>query len=475
MPLMKDATRLPNTSPLPALMAALKLFECKPDTVASAGPAPPHRLYTFGGCTYELSSLPEGRTSKGAGEPLSQPPAGIASSCAEDGTRLRSSTSYPSIIIQFVCPIPHAQLNRYNNLDHALSTALQQVAPHCTYGLPSPCPAEAASAAATSLSSIALCIPAEVTPQERCAAAAFAADLSLHALRPVLEGLLQHSGATMQKECLLLLPRTETTTSTAASQPVVDSASIFSAKALFITATPTPAALVSHGTSASAKTAPACFYSGTVSLTVCVGTDDKGEAVLMRRYLDAFADVKRAPVLLLVRESAEPPPEVAAEAGSAMTTEHLYAWWCTFVLAPHQMTSAASVERLLRWARELRPTRTITSKKSKKAPSAASGVKKSHRRWRPGTCAIREIRKFQKSTSLLIQCAPFQRLVREVSSAQKEGLRFQSSAIMALQEATEAYVVSLMADTNLACIHAKRVTIQPKDIQLALRLRGERH
>lgn len=122
-----------------------------------------------------------------------------------------------------------------------------------------------------------------------------------------------------------------------------------------------------------------------------------------------------------------------------------------------------------------RAKRTITSKKSKKAPSGASGVKRSHRRWRPGTCAIREIRKFQKSTSLLIQCAPFQRLVREVSSAQKEGLRFQSSAIMALQEATEAYIVSLMADTNLACIHAKRVTIQPKDIQLALRLRGERH
>ncbi|KAG5482512.1 hypothetical protein CUR178_05652 [Leishmania enriettii] len=103
-----------------------------------------------------------------------------------------------------------------------------------------------------------------------------------------------------------------------------------------------------------------------------------------------------------------------------------------------------------------RAKRTITSKKSKKAPSAASGVKKAHRRWRPGTCAIREIRKFQKSTSLLIQCAPFQRLVREVSSSQKEGLRFQSSAIMAIQEATEAYIVSLMADTNLACIHAKR-------------------
>lgn len=388
---MKGATRLPNTSPLPALMAALKLFECKLDNVASTGPEQPHRLYTFGGCIYELSSLQEGSTSKGAGEPPSQPPvsrstttpttgaaglrsssgsgmeggthtrvpraeAGIALSCAEDGTRLPADTSCPSIIIRFVCPIPYAQLNRYNNLDHALSTALRQVAPHCTYGLPSACPAEAASAAAASLSSIALCIPSEVTPQERCAAATFAADLSLHALRPVLEGLLQRSGATMQQECLLLLPRTGTTTNTAASQPVIDSASIFSAAALFITATPTPAAPVSPGTNSSAKTASACFYSGTLSITVCVGTDDKGDAALIRRYLDAFADVKRAPVLLLVRESAEPPPGVAAEAGSAMKVEHVYVWWCTFLLAPHQITSVASVERVLRWARELRPT-----------------------------------------------------------------------------------------------------------------------
>ncbi|KAG5510330.1 hypothetical protein JKF63_07658 [Porcisia hertigi] len=122
-----------------------------------------------------------------------------------------------------------------------------------------------------------------------------------------------------------------------------------------------------------------------------------------------------------------------------------------------------------------RTKRGITSKRSKKAPSAASGVKKVQRRWHPGTCAIREIKKFQKSTDLLIQRAPFQRLVREVSSAQKEGVRFQSSAIMAIQEATEAYIVSVLADTNLACIHAKRVTIQPKDVQLAMRLRGERH
>ncbi|KAF8282822.1 hypothetical protein TcBrA4_0079970 [Trypanosoma cruzi] len=74
-----------------------------------------------------------------------------------------------------------------------------------------------------------------------------------------------------------------------------------------------------------------------------------------------------------------------------------------------------------------RSKRTITSKKSKKAPKApgaATGVKHAQRRWRPGTVALREIRQFQRSTDLLLQKAPFQRLVREVSGAQKEGLRF---------------------------------------------------
>ena len=143
---------------------------------------------------------------------------------------------------------------------------------------------------------------------------------------------------------------------------------------------------------------------------------------------------------------------------------------------PHPNTHTHPITITMSRTKETaRAKRSITSKKSKKAPRAASGVKRAQRRWRPGTCAIREIRKFQKSTDLLIQRAPFQRLVREVSSAQKEGLRFQSSAIMAIQEATESYIVSVLADTNLACIHAKRVTIQPKDVQLAMRLRGERH
>jgi len=117
----------------------------------------------------------------------------------------------------------------------------------------------------------------------------------------------------------------------------------------------------------------------------------------------------------------------------------------------------------------------LGSKKSKapKAAASTTGTKRAHK-WRPGTVALREIRKFQKSTELLIQRAPFQRLVRELAAAQKEGLRFQSSAVQAIQEATESYVISLLADTNLCAIHTRRVTIQPKDVQLALRLRGER-
>lgn len=93
-------------------------------------------------------------------------------------------------------------------------------------------------------------------------------------------------------------------------------------------------------------------------------------------------------------------------------------------------------------------------------------------RYRPGTVALREIRNYQKSTELLIRKLPFQRLVREVAQDYKCDLRFQSAAILALQEAAEAYLVGLMEDTNLCAIHGKRVTIMPKDMQLARRIRG---
>jgi histone H3 len=114
-----------------------------------------------------------------------------------------------------------------------------------------------------------------------------------------------------------------------------------------------------------------------------------------------------------------------------------------------------------------------SSTAARKSAPATGGVKKPHR-YRPGTVALREIRKYQKSTELLIRKLPFQRLVREIAQDFKTDLRFQSSAVLALQEAAEAYLVGLFEDTNLAAIHAKRVTIMPKDIQLARRIRGER-
>jgi len=119
------------------------------------------------------------------------------------------------------------------------------------------------------------------------------------------------------------------------------------------------------------------------------------------------------------------------------------------------------------------PRKQLATKAARKSAPASGGVKKPHR-YRPGTVALREIRKFQKSTELLIRKLPFQRLVREIAQDFKSDLRFQSSAVMALQEASEAYLVGLFEDTNLCAIHAKRVTIMPKDIQLARRIRGER-
>lgn len=116
------------------------------------------------------------------------------------------------------------------------------------------------------------------------------------------------------------------------------------------------------------------------------------------------------------------------------------------------------------------------SGKPKKMPAGTKrlgGVKKPHR-FRPGTVALREIRKFQKSTEFLIRRLPFQRLVREIAQEFKDDIRFQGSAIAALQEAAEAYLVRLFEDVNHCAIHARRVTIMPKDLILARRLRGEK-
>lgn len=120
------------------------------------------------------------------------------------------------------------------------------------------------------------------------------------------------------------------------------------------------------------------------------------------------------------------------------------------------------------------PRKTLATKTARASvPAVPSGTKKPHR-YRPGTVALREIRKYQKSTELLIRKMPFQRIVREIAQNIHVEMRFQSVAILALQEAAEAYMVGLFEDTNLCAIHAKRVTIMPKDMQLARRIRGER-
>ena len=119
------------------------------------------------------------------------------------------------------------------------------------------------------------------------------------------------------------------------------------------------------------------------------------------------------------------------------------------------------------------PRKQFANKLARKSVPSTGAVKKAHR-YRPGTVALREIRRYQKSTDLLLRKLPFQRLVRQIAQDFMNGLRFQSTAILALQEASEAYLVSLFEDTNLCAQHAKRVTIMPKDIQLARRIRGER-
>lgn len=120
------------------------------------------------------------------------------------------------------------------------------------------------------------------------------------------------------------------------------------------------------------------------------------------------------------------------------------------------------------------PQNRLATKASKSSPPStvpAEGVKKRHR-YRPGTVALREIRRYQKGTELLIKRAPFQRLVREIARQYRSDIHFQSPALHCLQEAAEAYLVGIFEDTNLCCLHAKRSMITVEDMALALRIRG---
>ncbi|MHA1679850.1 MAG: histone H3 family protein [Promethearchaeota archaeon] len=113
---------------------------------------------------------------------------------------------------------------------------------------------------------------------------------------------------------------------------------------------------------------------------------------------------------------------------------------------------------------------------SKSAPKIAlksripslNDTKKSRKphRFKQGTVALREIRKYQKSTKLLLRKAPVARLVREIAEESQQGVRFQRSALLAIQELLEVRAVDLMMDSNLLAIHTKRVGIQAKDLAL---------
>jgi|TARA_B110000305_G_C19069059_1_gene460768 histone H3 len=121
---------------------------------------------------------------------------------------------------------------------------------------------------------------------------------------------------------------------------------------------------------------------------------------------------------------------------------------------------------------------------SKKTGPAKGGVKpaasqksqdgeRKKMRFRPGTVALREIKRYQKSTNLLLPRASFQRVVRSICHEIDNTLRCQAQALLALQEATEAYLVGVFEDANLCCVHAKRMTIMKQDMELARRIRGE--
>ena len=127
------------------------------------------------------------------------------------------------------------------------------------------------------------------------------------------------------------------------------------------------------------------------------------------------------------------------------------------------------------------PRKRLATKAACRSALATGGIKKPHR-YCPGTVALREIRRYQKSTDLLIRKLPFQRLAREVlQDLNQPGFRrhdmecFRSMSLLAMQAYVEAFSIGLFEDANLCAIHARRVTIMPKDMQLTLQIRGESH
>jgi len=121
-----------------------------------------------------------------------------------------------------------------------------------------------------------------------------------------------------------------------------------------------------------------------------------------------------------------------------------------------------------------KPEKQPMKKVAKVSKEAVEG-EMNKKRLRPGQKALREIRKYQKGTSLVIRRAPFQRLVREIAKDVMPDCKFSPNTLMALQECTEMYICGLFEDSQLCCVHAKRVTLFKKDMELAKRIRGDKY
>jgi len=118
----------------------------------------------------------------------------------------------------------------------------------------------------------------------------------------------------------------------------------------------------------------------------------------------------------------------------------------------------------------------VGGKRPAKTPSMTStpNVLSQARKFKPGTVALREIRKYQKSSDLLIRKRPFQRMIRQISPAREE-LRFQSAALVIFQEAVENFLTGLLEDSYRCAVHAKRVTLLPRDIVLVYKIKYSKY
>lgn len=118
-----------------------------------------------------------------------------------------------------------------------------------------------------------------------------------------------------------------------------------------------------------------------------------------------------------------------------------------------------------------RPAKTISSKATKQITSSLSQGKA---KFKPGSIALREIRKYQKSSNLLIKKRPFQRFLRQLVTFDSQ-IRFQSAALVIFQEASENFLTGLLEDAYRCAVHAKRVTLLPRDVVLIYKIKYSKY